>query len=990
MQRLPGGAKVLLRALAVGLLAGSLGPLASTAIYLKLTGQWSLHGAALAHASDPLLWLIDGLALAAAALAGLVYARRLAAGFDETRARQLGFEQLMRTAQHGIVVADSSQAILEWGAGAEDLFGYAAPEIVGRPLTTLIAPHDQASFGAEVKRALGARGDPMRVVLGGLKQDGRHVALEISVAAWPAASGHTLGLVLRDTSKQILAERRLGEVERNWRDIAENSSDVLLLLDRAGTIIFANRGLLGQTVEQLIASNAADVLPHLSDVLEEALASVFEAAEPFEHEGCTRLDEAETWLLCRLAPQREDGEVVRAVLSIGDVTERRSRDSALRRLAAIVERTTDAVLATDTRGRITTWNRGAELLWGWSGAEILGKNLAQLCPPELLDEQRAIFARLQDNRLVTPYDSFALAKNHRRIPVSVTVMSTRNEAGQFEGVSAVVRDTSHHRELREALQRAKSDAEMASQLKSEFLANMSHEVRTPLNGVVGMADLLRSTPLTPEQSDYVATLLEATQALRVIVDDVLDFSKIEAGQLRIENVELDIIALARAAIDMFQRAAQQNHSLLRLATPDRAPERVLGDPNRIRQVLVNLLSNAIKFTRNGSIDVRLAARDDGASRLRLRIDVEDTGVGISPEAQAWIFQPFAQADGSITRRFGGTGLGLAISRKLVELMGGSIAFQSRAGMGSSFWFELTLEKAKGVGSRAGSAQSSLLPKSAHGWRILVAEDNLINQKVVVAMLGGLGARVDVANNGRDAVERWRNGAYDLILMDCQMPVMSGFEAAEAIRAAEQGPRTPIIAMTAQAYARDRERCTLAGMDDHLAKPLTKSELKNTLARWLRLQSMAPLPPALQPAPPSCIDTAALARLQADLGDAGRAMLGGLVETFCDDFEAALPRISGALAAEDWGRIAFEAHRLRSSTSNLAAQELAQLSERLERYGQRSDTAAVTELLQRMGEAFARARTELRAYVQRQAPESSERAREDSYGPAAPPKNSVQR
>jgi HPt (histidine-containing phosphotransfer) domain-containing protein len=197
-------------------------------------------------------------------------------------------------------------------------------------------------------------------------------------------------------------------------------------------------------------------------------------------------------------------------------------------------------------------------------------------------------------------------------------------------------------------------------------------------------------------------------------------------------------------------------------------------------------------------------------------------------------------------------------------------------------------------------------------------------------------------------------------------------------------------MTAQAYARDRERCTLAGMDDHLAKPLTKSELKNTLARWLRLQSMAPLPPALQPAPPSCIDTAALARLQADLGDAGRAMLGGLVETFCDDFEAALPRISGALAAEDWGRIAFEAHRLRSSTSNLAAQELAQLSERLERYGQRSDTAAVTELLQRMGEAFARARTELRAYVQRQAPESSERAREDSYGPAAPPKNSVQR
>jgi CheY-like chemotaxis protein/HPt (histidine-containing phosphotransfer) domain-containing protein len=514
-------------------------------------------------------------------------------------------------------------------------------------------------------------------------------------------------------------------------------------------------------------------------------------------------------------------------------------------------------------------------------------------------------------------------------------------------------------------------------------------VRTPLNGVVGMADLLRGTPLTGEQEDYVTTLLEATDALRVVVDDVLDFSKIEAGQLRIENVELDLVTLARAAFDMFQQAAAKNDTALRLTTPHTPPVRVLGDPNRIRQVLINLLSNAVKFTKNGAVDVRLSVQDEGASRLRCRFDIEDTGVGISPEAQRLIFQPFAQADGSITRRFGGTGLGLSISRKLVDLMGGNIGFSSRCGVGSTFWFELPLDKVQGAGSRLGRAHSSLLPKSNDGWKILVAEDNPINQKVVVAMLHGLGANVHVVNNGREALESWGEGAYDLILMDCQMPLMGGIEATEVIRAREQGPRTPIVAMTAQAYARDRERCLLAGMDDYLAKPLTKTELKSTLAKWLRLDSTLPLAPPPDPPRPVVVDESALARLEVDLGSGGREVLESLISAFCSDFEATLLRLRTAVQTSDFANLCFEAHRVRSSTANLAAMELASSCTRLEECGRRADAAAAALLLPRLCDEYTRARAALATYLLHQTPQDGGgRTQSDGESPPASPEHGV--
>ena len=932
-------------------------------------------------ALEPGRSLARALPMLIALLAGLATAVRMRRKQDAARERQLGLEALMRSVQHGVVVFDERHHILEWSSGAEDLFGYDQHEMVGKSLDPLVVPSDRQKLAEEIARAGSSIDQDGRFSLQGINRDGRRLELEVSLAAWHAAEGRMLGAVLHDVSKQRLVERRLSEAERNWRDIAENSADVLLLLDRVGTIIFANRGLLGKSVDEVIGNNLVDIVPHLKGVLESALAQVFEKGAAYEHEGETAT--GGRWLWCRLAPQSEDGEVARAVLSISDLSERRARDLQLRRLAGIVANTRDAVFTTDAAGNIATWNPGAELLWGWTSKEIVGQSVSLLVPPERLETQRTIMDRARAGRHVEPFDSTALAKNLRRIPLAVSLANIRGDDGAFEGLSIVARDMSHYQELQDALERAKSTAETANRLKSAFLANMSHEVRTPLNGVVGMADLLRSTRLSREQEGYVVTMLEACQALRVIVDDVLDFSKIEAGQLDLTRAEFDLRALAKTAVEMFRPAAAKNETTLTLHLPGDDPLRVVGDANRVRQVLINLISNAVKFSPNRSVDVRVAIARETPSAVQVRLEVVDTGVGISAEAQALIFQPFAQADGSITRRFGGSGLGLSICRKLTDLMGGRIGFVSQEGQGSEFWLELDLEKAKSPPVRKGTTSSSLLPKSNTGWRILVAEDNAINQKVVLAMLQGLDCSADIANNGAEAVAFWRAGVYDLILMDCQMPLMSGFEATETIRREEQHDRIPIIAMTAQAYAQDRERCLACGMDEHLVKPVTKGELRSALAKWLRLESTAPQSIAWAAARGTTIDTRALERLEQELGEGGRETLVMLIGDFLVEFPAVIERLEAAVTAADWSRVAFEAHRVRSSTGNLAAIELAALCKTLEECGLAADATRASPLTQQIRTEFELVRQALMQWCR---PRRRARAERDEPAPIIDPES----
>ncbi|MDR3698147.1 MAG: ATP-binding protein [Candidatus Sulfopaludibacter sp.] len=406
-----------------------------------------------------------------------------------------------------------------------------------------------------------------------------------------------------------------------------------------------------------------------------------------------------------------------------------------------------------------------------------------------------------------------------------------------EGLEEQVSErTAELQKLNEELTGAKERAESGSRAKSEFLANMSHEIRTPMNGILGMIEVMLDAGTLPEQSESLLIIKNSAEALLAIINDILDFSKIEAGKLDVDVIPFPVRECVEDTVRLLSvRAGQKGLQLACEIHPD-VPQRIHGDPLRLRQVLLNLLGNAVKFTDSGSVSVEVSAvsRDDSRE---LEFAVRDTGMGIPKEKQDTIFQAFAQADGSMTRRFSGTGLGLTISSRLVEMMGGRIRVESRPAQGSCFFFTIpATEPAYDEPAPAeppGAAATSPGPGDPHPLRILVAEDHPVNQQIVVRMLENYGHRAVLAGNGREVLEALARSDFDLILMDVQMPIMNGLEAAQAIRRTERGSghHIPIIAMTAHAMKGDREICLQSGMDGYLSKPVRIRELLEALERF---------------------------------------------------------------------------------------------------------------------------------------------------------------
>jgi PAS domain S-box-containing protein len=546
-----------------------------------------------------------------------------------------------------------------------------------------------------------------------------------------------------------------------------------------------------------------------------------------------------------------------------EITERKAAEQALQLSEAkyreLVDNANAPILRMAPDGTVTYFNECAESLFGFSLSEIAGQHVVNTIVPPLESETGRDLAAMMRMILADPAafehnENENITRDGQRVIVSWANQAILGADNQIVGVLSIGQDVTAKRALEKELANhrirleeevaertadlalAKEAAESANVAKSAFLANMSHEIRTPLNAITGMAHLLRRAGATPQQQERLSKIDLAGQHLLEIIDAILDLSKIEAGKLTLEENNISVGAIVSNVLSMLHdRAAAKGLQLESVASF--AHPHLLGDQTRLQQALLNFAGNAIKFTASGGrITFRTQLIEDNSSNMLLRFSVEDTGIGIAPEKASRIFSPFEQADSSTTRQYGGTGLGLAITRKLAELMGGETGLHSRPGVGSTFWFTARLKKGLAVAEQAPTGEGEnpefVLRRRFSGQRLLLVDDEIINREIAVELLSETGLIIDQADDGLEAIALADVTDYLLILMDMQMPRMDGLEATRQIRLLPNRAKTPIVAMTANAFVEDKVRCFEAGMNDFIAKPVNPEVLFETVLKWL--------------------------------------------------------------------------------------------------------------------------------------------------------------
>jgi PAS domain S-box-containing protein len=522
-------------------------------------------------------------------------------------------------------------------------------------------------------------------------------------------------------------------------------------------------------------------------------------------------------------------------------------------LSAIVEGSPYAKVLVDAQGHISLVNAQTEKLFGYTRAELLGQSIEMLVPPRFRQGHawlRDAFSGAPEARAMgAGRDLYGQRKDGFEVPIEIGLKPVETEAGIY--TLAAITDIAERKRVEELrllhagaqqhateLEELNRELESASRFKTQFVASMSHELRTPLAAIVGAAELLSRTKLAEREQITVQTIREAAEALFALISSILDFSKIEAGKMDLQVSNFEVDRVVESAVEVVAQVARDKGIALHAFVDPSIPP-VRGDGDRLRQILLNLLANAVKFTEHGRVLARAVPLDGSEDEIVVRFEVQDTGIGLASEVIPHLFEPFAQADRSTSRRFGGTGLGLSISKRLVKLMGGEIGLQSEPGSGSLFWFTARFERClEEIQTHASALDGTPAgaPASAHVIRpVLVAEDDQRLQRLLKLQFDDLQIPVTFVSDGLQVIEALGRDQYSLVFMDCQMPTMDGLTATKAIRERERrcGGHVPIAAMTANAFTEDRDNCLAAGMDDYLAKPVKLDNLRAMIARWVK-------------------------------------------------------------------------------------------------------------------------------------------------------------
>ena len=829
----------------------------------EFTGAAGVRGALLASYRDPRPAAASGVFLVEEGELLQALAQRLETflqegeAIRESQGRRELLQRVFAAAAEGIVVVDArTRKFVEFNDAAALGLGYTREEfavlgvedvLVGQALT----PEWVGGFRSEGRAALDSRHRHKdgSVRLREVQSRPIHLdGLEFWVSLW------------HDVTERAELERRLRESEQSLQRAQAIARLGSWRLDRPdGIIDWSPEALRIIGVEPGTAMSSDDymILVHPADreCLQEAASKAFLAGMVYPLEYRLQRPGGVMWLRASGEAMRDAaGHVAGVVGTVQDVTEQHQAAEELQRFALAVEQSPQAVVITSMEPRIVYVNGQFCEQTGYTLEEVLGQDPKMLRLDDLsIEESRARSEALRAGRSWAG-EQFTRRKDGSPVAEAVRVWPVRPPGGGISHLVAIAEDITEKKQVRRELdtyrhhleelvqsrtaelESAKAAAEAAAVTKTRFLANMSHEIRTPMNAILGLSHLLEGELREPAARERVRRIGSSARHLLSVINDILDFSKIEADRLEIERVPLNLATLLDGVYSMFaERAREKGLALSIELSPDIASLGLLGDPTRISQVLINFLSNAIKFTESGHVVIRGRVLGEADTSVTVRFEVEDSGIGLNAEQHERVFDAFEQAESSTSRRFGGTGLGLAISRRLAQLMGGDAGVVSEPDSGSLFWFTALLEVG---GEEVSPSQPDVLREASirSSVQVLLAEDNEINQEVMVELLQRAGIRPVVAADGLIALQVAAERHFDLILMDMQMPRMSGLDATRGIRALPGYENTPIVAVSANAFTEDRDACRDAGMDDFLAKPVDPRILYATLARWLPQES----------------------------------------------------------------------------------------------------------------------------------------------------------